>query len=648
MPTDKKRGHCKNYIEKPKHALAIVITSTNLQKSPPAWHGEITSTTTCLAWGNYEYNIKTFDDFGINFRSDCIHTLTTFRVGRSEFRVDIGGHNSNCRRTAAGCPTFVNILYNQVTYKLYLNDQGTATFSTDTQSFPIPTDLDGLRVHQPGSRILVEFTKIGVVVKWNEKNLVEVTIENNRGYQVSGLCGNNDKCSSNDHILPTQEITPDLKRLVEAWQVDNDKCSSNDHILPTQEITPDLKRLVEAWQVDKQSCTPNVDIASPCGADRAKLQRAMDQCQIIRQNRFAEARKLIDPELYFQACVRNHCACRVARTMDCLCDTCVRNHCACRVARTMDCLCDTLDAFVKASNNAGGNSILWRDAQVCPFNCLDGLTYFPCRPQGGGQTCTDLAAPQQEGCEEGCYCLPNTFFFQGKCYIKKRCPCIYGRVATASRTPFSSKGNVILKRDAPVYTEDRCTNLGIPSNKDATGKCYIKKRCPCIYGGQVYQPGDTVQQRCHTCVCTDGRFVCPDRPPCKKPGSCIGDPHYTTFDGKTFDFMGKCAYYLVRGPGFSIEADHYVLENGQFVKLVNSSAPAWVRKVTTRMGGYVVEFNPNLEVVVNDIKVTRFPHKAGLITITQLSSSLVLAELPNDVDVEWDGTSLVNYPMTSM
>lgn len=56
--------------------------------------------------------------------------------------------------------------------------------------------------------------------------------------------------------------------------------------------------------------------------------------------------QLIDPELYFQACVRNHCACRVARTMDCL--------------------CDTLDAFVKASNNAGGNSILWRDAQVCP------------------------------------------------------------------------------------------------------------------------------------------------------------------------------------------------------------------------------------------------------------------------------------------
>lgn len=68
---------------------------------------------------------------------------------------------------------------------------------------------------------MVEFTKIGVVVKWNEKNVVEITVQNDRGYETFGLCGNNDKCSSNDQMLVNQLFTPDLKKFLEEWQVDS-------------------------------------------------------------------------------------------------------------------------------------------------------------------------------------------------------------------------------------------------------------------------------------------------------------------------------------------------------------------------------------------------------------------------------------------
>lgn len=44
----------------------------------------------------------------------------------------------------------------------------------------------------------------------------------------------------------------------------------------------------------------------------------------------------------------------------------------------------------------------------------------------------------------------------------------------------------------------------------------------------------------------------------------------------------------------------------------------------------MVEFNAGLEVVVDNVQVTRFPHKAGRIVITKPSGSLVLGKIPTD------------------
>ena len=88
-------------------------------------------------------------------------------------------------------------------------------------------------------------------------------------------------------------------------------------------------------------------------------------------------------------------------------------------------------------------------------------------------------------------------------------------------------------------------------------KCIDASECPCIFGKQEFPPGAVRNKNCNECECKMGKWICSDNQ-CEAKCSAIGDPHYTTFDGKRYDFMGKCSYYLVRSGDFSIEAENQV------------------------------------------------------------------------------------------
>lgn len=135
------------------------------------------------------------------------------------------------------------------------------------------------------------------------------------------------------------------------------------------------------------------------------------------------------------------------------------------------------------------------------MNCTDGKVYMPCGPSKAQPVCgasTEIF-DEEEQCVEGCYCPQGTVLHDSK--------------------------------------------------------CITKDECPCRLRGKNFPAGSSVPKECNTCTCSGGQWVC-TQVSCGARCSAIGDPHYVTFDGKRFDFMGQCSYYLVKTENFTVEAEN--------------------------------------------------------------------------------------------
>ena len=168
-------------------------------------------------------------------------------------------------------------------------------------------------------------------------------------------------------------------------------------------------------------------------------------------------------------------------------------------------------------------------ALSCPANSR----YQLCAP-ACPDSCNPTAVPSncsERPCVEGCVCLPGFVASGGACVSASSCGCTFeGRLLAPGQEVWADK-----------YCQRRCTCDG------GTGqvRCSDTQGCPS-------------GERCRV---QNGFLGCyPDR-----FGTCqgSGDPHYVSFDGRRFDFIGTCTYLLAGscGQATGLPAFRVLVEN---------------------------------------------------------------------------------------
>ncbi|KAM4652646.1 IgGFc-binding protein-like [Discoglossus pictus] len=280
-------------------------------------------------------------------------------------------------------------------------------------------------------------------------------------------------------------------------------CGNFNQNIKDEMLTSDNKVLTsivdwaKSWKVNDRDpfCWDFCHGSCPTCDDSKKSQYGADQqCGLISKaanGPFRECHAKVNPDNFFD---------------NCLYDVCINGG-------AKQFLCQALNAYASTCRKEGVKIYDWRTPSGCALPCPANSHYEFCG-NACPASCSDRTAPSRctDDCVETCQCNDGFVLSADKCVAVSSCGCSYNGAYYEANQEF--------------WSDDNCRVL-----------------CKCDPSLGMVVCKETSCKASERCLVVDGVRGC--RPISFSTCSASGDPHYTTFDGKRFDFMGTCVYQLV-------------------------------------------------------------------------------------------------------